>query len=1310
MPVEIKRDDYAIQAYIKNIFLELPTYKFHHSPLNGDGDEIFVGRKKIKDKFLNILKNGEKNGAYLITGYRGMGKTSFVKSVLSEYTEAEKNSNGQVLKVDISFAQVDLKETDILRQITKGLIDQVSSSWFVRFANTLSLPKVFRFLSFIISISFGFLLFHSHSGKKIKSLFHLESNGSKNMTGYDLFWLLIGMIVLIGFVTIVLTYLFDLLRLIILRLLKYKYRAICNEYKNQLNKNSLDKRYKSNHKNKVEKDNNSSERKFWGWYEKAILEVNLYKKLIHVYERANASIVKESGLQSSTTNIPFGFINKDVRTFPIANAKEIEYELIRILREYNDFINYNKKFVIVFDELDKVEPAIGKSYYFDDNKSLEQFELSQSQLIDLRERKKVIINILASLKHFITEANARFIFIAGREMFDASLADIADRQSSISSIFHQIIYVDSFLKDKPETNTKSSGLTDLVEMYLEKVLIPDDVFTKTYELKKIEYEEAKKANPNLKHENEDLFNDEDINKTDQESFFVKYNRYLRMLGKKPEERLKIIFTLQHFIIYLTYRSNGSPKKMVKLLEDYIIKDKDKESKMIDDPLYVVVKNNSLNTAREESLYLRFSVKSQYKFGFITYLYRPFLLSYSQFLKKYSDNVLVATPYLMDHLIKFHPFAFSVQNLELLPEVLSANKNPILRFFIEELINFLSQNHLRETEIGLFEYKFFNKSANEITYLSKIFEEESAAFNFTLDETYFIKIFLRNKIKDIRNSYRDFKDLSGTKYIFSISFLNGLLGDCHYFDQEFDDAIVSYQDALQVLRAMPIEELKQEEFVLMIRLKLKLGLIFEKMKSFESALSVYNDSIKLTESYFEINLEIIKKRTNGQISIFEDEQSKKTLSKFNSLNELLQIVNQAYTASLYMQEKVGIEGLTIYKLKAYINAFEALVEKVSKHTMENTIVRANFYSNIGALLYYKNFSIGSKVQNNDDEKTNSLLSDLIKEKFVEYRLGPQVEIYDEPNFQQYPEAKYNKDFRFPFYAFLSYRKALKILIPFGEDNEQEPLISILNRSTKIIRDYHNSHNKVYLKNIAHTLSNIGDTLFSVLDTSKSKDKKLDSVVVLNRISKKWDDGNKISNAVSEISSNDNDLIKKERLVKVLIDIVDYESWKEELIQLEAGLTVEENFKVKLESLIKEVKKIKNLNNGETNLKRIENLKKLCANGWYLWDKDFNNEQLVEIIAFLRFEEIYEKKNLKLIEKEKLLTERKSLLSANEDEKLSEDENNLVKEKEELNYDWNQNKEKIAKIAEYITPLKNGYRIMAFLDKYVAEYFEYEDFKK
>ena len=88
---------YGFNSFIKDVFLELPNYRFNHNPVEGsdvkkDSNEIFLGREKIEQNFLTILKNGSSNGSYLVTGYRGMGKTSFVKRVLSKYKDYRKDN------------------------------------------------------------------------------------------------------------------------------------------------------------------------------------------------------------------------------------------------------------------------------------------------------------------------------------------------------------------------------------------------------------------------------------------------------------------------------------------------------------------------------------------------------------------------------------------------------------------------------------------------------------------------------------------------------------------------------------------------------------------------------------------------------------------------------------------------------------------------------------------------------------------------------------------------------------------------------------------------------------------------------------------------------------------------------------------------------------------------------------------------------------------------------------------------------------------------------------------------------------------
>jgi predicted AAA+ superfamily ATPase len=94
--------NYSYNSYIKDIYLDVPKYIFNHGTHNKQDNDsskeknepIFIGREKIRQQFLNILKNGingSNNGVYLVTGYRGMGKTSFVNKVINDYCEHKIN-------------------------------------------------------------------------------------------------------------------------------------------------------------------------------------------------------------------------------------------------------------------------------------------------------------------------------------------------------------------------------------------------------------------------------------------------------------------------------------------------------------------------------------------------------------------------------------------------------------------------------------------------------------------------------------------------------------------------------------------------------------------------------------------------------------------------------------------------------------------------------------------------------------------------------------------------------------------------------------------------------------------------------------------------------------------------------------------------------------------------------------------------------------------------------------------------------------------------------------------------------------------
>ena len=74
-------------SILKTWAIPLPFFHFHHEPYRRESShKNFIGRNELSKKFLAIMRNSQNSsGSYLITGYRGVGKTSFVKKVLEDY-------------------------------------------------------------------------------------------------------------------------------------------------------------------------------------------------------------------------------------------------------------------------------------------------------------------------------------------------------------------------------------------------------------------------------------------------------------------------------------------------------------------------------------------------------------------------------------------------------------------------------------------------------------------------------------------------------------------------------------------------------------------------------------------------------------------------------------------------------------------------------------------------------------------------------------------------------------------------------------------------------------------------------------------------------------------------------------------------------------------------------------------------------------------------------------------------------------------------------------------------------------------------
>lgn len=656
------------------------------------------------------------------------------------------------------------------------------------------------------------------------------------------------------------------------------------------------------------------------------------RKLKHLDDMLSAQVTVEKGygVDSIMMTNPFPFFRRKSKTTTVADEREIEKQLINILDDISRIprLFLPPAFIIVFDELDKIEPNENLSVL---GKEAEASMSSIPSPDDPRGRRYRILKILSNLKHFLNTAKAKFIFIAGREMYDAALADVSDRNNFIGSVFHDVLYVNSFLTDFSDQN--QTDVTSMCEAYVCQFILPRKYHKHGRTLKQ-------------------------------------YNVYLRdeilpgdsWLARARRE--KIIFTLKHFITFLTYRSNGAPKKLVQFFENYVVRTTKKNLKENLDILRA--------GKRSSSLYLAFDDFSQYSFGVITYIVNPFIFQIDRDIKDYGDKLLVSMSFLIDHLYKFHGKGFSWRNLELTPEIIDINKAPQLRGLIHDIIRHLSDTHIQQIVSGLYNFKFSKKIVEEVSFLSKISELESAAFNFTLDESLSIKRHYRRELQRLKDEHKQFlfKD-DKYKYIHSVGYVHMILGDLHYYDEEYDLAITEYLEAIQLLdiitkpRAKPTNNsISPDLFVLQVRNELKLGLVFERKRTYDPAFTRYSKASSLITGFGSFANDEFKK-------ILEDENAvskattplKLSLKKHDwyqraSVLEGIRLIYQPLLSRLAVIEKSNLGGITSTDISRLRKEFNFLYENIKDPN--KFLIEGEFKNKVGDILFFKNGPISKNV--------------------------------------------------------------------------------------------------------------------------------------------------------------------------------------------------------------------------------------------------------------------------------------------------------------------------------------------------------------
>lgn len=697
---------------------------------------------------------------------------------------------------------------------------------------------------------------------------------------------------------------------------------------------------------------------------------------------------QEMGIVQQKTSIKFN-LGKS-KEFPMAGIRQIEKGLIDILDDMDNlaFPVFSPEFIIVFDELDKIDPRFNKNIN-DKEEELTDFDSATSGFSGgtaTRLRKQNVLKLLANMKYFITTAKAKFIFISGRELYDAYLADVSDREFSISSIFHEVIYVESFLSDSSDNNKVET--ISMTEHYVCQLIIPR--WFKFYQRLK--------------------------RRQKYEILTLKiYEEYIKMKFRITDKDSiqdhelqikKTIMLLYQFIFYLTHVSNGAPKKITNLFEQYIV-----SSNLCNSEADLFIVRNNAQT------YLSFGYIEQCKIGFIHYLSNPIIMALVDNVNQYGDKLVISASFLINHIYKFHDVGFSWSSLEHAPEILDINRTPELRNFIGTIVGYLTQTHISPIVSGLYIFKFPKKISEEISLISKMSEEASAIFNFSLDESLSVKRHFSKLLSYYINQHTNEKQraLTNGEYVHSIAEIHHILGDLHLLDEEYAEAIFEYSRAVQYISLDFSNTYKRESkelfinqdithILFIVRSILKTGLALERRKKVQDAYLTYCQLVTMAidfryfdEKQFGLKYKIQKENdwlkqkavfihSSSNLTlpdIYKDEMNPSEINEGDkiwsdffitgdelihnlariitplknrlitrlSLFEDIGLMYQALLAKLFILEKIQLGGISLANLEVIEGEFLNL--HLATNLKNKFLISADFYKKLGDILYYKN---------------------------------------------------------------------------------------------------------------------------------------------------------------------------------------------------------------------------------------------------------------------------------------------------------------------------------------------------------------------
>lgn len=814
--------------------IRLHNYHFYHQALGGEEEDsqkeeyAYICPEGNFQQLSNWLqRNDAESGSYLITGYRGSGKSSFVRKVIKELNEQNRREKkGEIIPVFVSLGQDNIQEIEVLRILARKLHDKLKGKCSKRLM-TADIMKGWFGVSLLLALIFIILFFFDYQ---------------------------VGCELAVG------VWLFSV----------FVYLVWCCIGRNKA--------------------------------------VQAVWRLEGLCRRLNASVMKEHswGIASQWQEwLKASWGGKYSEQLPPATLQEIEYELTEAMWKWKRKKNTGR-LVFVFDELDKTDRTNPQETNKEQIPVYEKLSVRPDKRVSSHTRSQQVLEFIANLKFFLSNAPASFIFIGGRELYEAYQADMSDRDFTISSIFNGVLNINSFLLSDGQSNSCTLNTEQLVCHFLLPAGFKERVEQSSCRFR---YDTTEKGLYSLKNyyafrrfEQNDRYYYKNSNPSEESD------------DKRMERVLGEVMFLYHFVTYLSFISNGSPKKIILFFEKYVRTEKYlKEVKRISLPVFPQEPDGN-----GEAFYLSPGFHSVSKIHFIHFLTYPIMQNIINRSSLYGDKLLVSASFLVAHIFKLHNNGFSWRNIEQTPEILEVNKTPEIREYIGTLIDLMEHTYLSVIPCGLYHYKFPMRIVEEISYFSSVSEEVSALFNFS-----------RGELRGIKNHYHELLKQPETideRAVYARNSIHHALGDIYMLEENYSSAIREYElcvEGVGMGEQVRSGDLQFENYlVFMNRTFLKLGLAHEKRRTNTSAYVNYD----------------------AWINYLKQEHVREIIGR---LLKNTRTMHLALLAKLYVLEKIDTTGIKREHIDSTISDFEFIFKNCS------SFISADFYRKLGDILYYKN---------------------------------------------------------------------------------------------------------------------------------------------------------------------------------------------------------------------------------------------------------------------------------------------------------------------------------------------------------------------